>query len=163
MQLRPCLLKLWQRAPGRGTPQPRSYLCAAQHCLLGKPVPSPCSFCSVRYARVCEQLEGLCWSAGALGSGNRDAAVLRLLLSGEPADQGGGWGNCSPHVSFHLLWGNSGQPECSRALERLKAKPVVRILMRELRQAQFLALILGPAHVGSYLQKHWGLLDFSEN
>lgn len=72
-------------------------------------------------------------------------------------------GMCSPRVLPSLLGELRPAWMLSCALERLRAKPVVRILMRELRQAQFLALILGPIHVGSYLQKHWGLLDFSEN
>lgn len=41
-----------------------------------------------------------------MGSGNRDAAVLRLLLPGGPAGQGRGCRNVLPiHVSFHSLWG----------------------------------------------------------
>jgi len=73
-------------------------------------------FVHLKHATVCEWFEGQRWSAGDLGSGNRDAAVLRLLLPGGPAGQGRGCRNVLPiHVSFHSLWGNSDQTECYHA------------------------------------------------
>lgn len=55
-------------------------------------------FVHLKHATVCEWFEGQRWSAGDLGSGNRDAAVLRLLLPGGPAGQVEDVGMCSPYM-----------------------------------------------------------------
>lgn len=144
MLLRPCLLKLCQRAPGWDAPQPHSYLYAAKHWLSEKPLLKGCS------CFLYERCKSRCTS---VGRAVRDqwGSVTQQDFQCQATEFPGmlllPWGSCCPGSQLLCIKdGGTCSPstcpfplfqrdkrECSRVLWDGRGS-VVRILTGKLRQ-----------------------------